>query len=72
MSARAIDDASSKVMGVLLESRKERLNRVRGGLGNAAQFSTERMVESYVDLYRSVLGMEAKSRPGTKDAALMR
>jgi len=69
-SAPALEDAplsndsasngASAVMKTLLESPEERLDRVQRGLRNAAKFTTAHMVESYVQLYASILGGETQ------------
>jgi glycosyltransferase involved in cell wall biosynthesis len=62
LSTNSADSAASVVMKTLLETRDERLDRVQGGLRNAAKFSTARMVENYIELYRriSVVGAEGR------------
>jgi len=59
-SASAADNAANTVMGTLQETREERLDRVQKGLRNAARFTTVRMVESYIDLYRQMLSASAE------------
>jgi glycosyltransferase involved in cell wall biosynthesis len=66
LSTNSADNAASAVMTTLLETHEERLHRVQNGLSNAARFTTARMVESYVELYRriSVVGMERPQHNG--------
>jgi glycosyltransferase involved in cell wall biosynthesis len=45
---------ASVVINTLLETCEERFNRVQSGLRNASRFSTGRMVENYVELYRRI------------------
>jgi glycosyltransferase involved in cell wall biosynthesis len=54
LSNNSADGAATVVMKTLLENRDERLDRVRSGLRNAAKFSTARMVENYIELYRRI------------------
>jgi glycosyltransferase involved in cell wall biosynthesis len=54
-AARAADQGAEAVVAAVQEKPEERLNRVRMGLENAAQFSTDRMIESYVSLYSEIL-----------------
>jgi glycosyltransferase involved in cell wall biosynthesis len=54
-------EATVAVMRIILESREEKLRRVKDGIRNAARFSTNSMVEGYVELYRRVLGVAAET-----------
>jgi glycosyltransferase involved in cell wall biosynthesis len=55
LSTQAVENGTSAVMKTLQESPQERLDRIRSGISNAARFSTGRMMESYIDLYRQIL-----------------
>jgi glycosyltransferase involved in cell wall biosynthesis len=54
-------EAAAAVMRIILESREEKLRRIKDGIRNAARFSTNSMVEGYVELYRRVLGVAAET-----------
>jgi glycosyltransferase involved in cell wall biosynthesis len=55
MSDDSAADGANAVMKTLLESPKERHDRVQNSLRNAARFTTAQMVESYVQLYERIL-----------------
>jgi glycosyltransferase involved in cell wall biosynthesis len=55
LSTRAVENGASAVKKTLQESPEARLDRIRNGISNAARFTTNRMVESYIDLYRQIL-----------------
>jgi hypothetical protein len=47
--------AAAVLEGVLSETESARRARVDGGLRNAARFATGRMIETYENLYNSLL-----------------
>jgi glycosyltransferase involved in cell wall biosynthesis len=55
LSEPSVDGAVAVVMEILLESPQKRENRIEQGLRNAGGFSTVRMVEGYIALYREIL-----------------
>jgi glycosyltransferase involved in cell wall biosynthesis len=69
-SNRAVENGVNAVMKVLLESPDERLARIQIGLSNSARFSTDRMLEDYVSLYRRLLKPAGKTSLGKKQPVL--
>ena len=57
LSTDSTHHAASVVIQTLLETGEERFDRVQRGLRNASGFSTDRMVENYVELYRRISGV---------------
>ncbi|HEX3717568.1 MAG TPA: glycosyltransferase family 1 protein [Verrucomicrobiae bacterium] len=55
LSIHSADTAVTSLMEILLESLDERDARIQCGLRNAARFSTVRMVEGYIALYREIM-----------------
>ncbi len=55
LSNQAVENGTGAVMKTLQESLEERSERIRNGISNAARFTTGRMMESYIDLYRQIL-----------------
>jgi glycosyltransferase involved in cell wall biosynthesis len=55
LSEHSADGAVTALMEILLESLHEREGRIERGLRNAAGFSTIRMVEEYIALYREII-----------------
>jgi glycosyltransferase involved in cell wall biosynthesis len=52
------ENGAKAVLKTLHATDEERLNRIQQGQRNAAQFSTTRMVEGYVELYRQMLRLK--------------
>ena len=50
-----IEEASDRVIRLLAESDLERKQRIESSILNAARFSSERMVDDYIELYKEVL-----------------
>jgi glycosyltransferase involved in cell wall biosynthesis len=55
LSKRSAENAAKAVKEALLETGEARKNRVQKGGCNAARFSTARMVNAYIDLYKRML-----------------
>jgi glycosyltransferase involved in cell wall biosynthesis len=72
LSIRAADNAANSVMEILQETGAERMERVQKGLRNAARFTTGRMVESYVDLYRQMRSAGAEPHPRASEPISVR
>ena len=51
------------LLNVLYEDARQRQERIERGLANAAQYSTARMIEGYVALYRSALMQRSQKSP---------
>jgi glycosyltransferase involved in cell wall biosynthesis len=51
------------LLNVLYEDARQRQERIERGLANAALYSTARMIEGYVALYRSALMQRSQKSP---------
>ena len=55
-------EAAGTVLGVLEQEPAQRCERVEAGLGNAARFKEEVMIEGYIEVYRQVLAAHEEAR----------
>jgi glycosyltransferase involved in cell wall biosynthesis len=70
LSSDSTECAARVVMTTLLETHEERLDRIQRGLRNAARFSTARMVENYIELYRQISGIGVELQERDKEPVL--
>ncbi len=55
LTSKSVQDAANAVLRGLLESAGQRQGRATQGLSDVGRFSTKRMIEDYVHLYRRIL-----------------
>jgi glycosyltransferase involved in cell wall biosynthesis len=70
ISTRSADNGASAIKTILMESGAERASRIQRGVLNAAQFSTARMMDDYVNLYQQLLSTQHASKVTRLDESL--